>query len=139
MKKATIKAFAKINLSLDVNGIMDNGFHRVEMVMQQTALCDDVLVRWYEGQRGIELSTNRYFLPTDSRNLAYKAAMLMQENFDPSGSGKIRIDIKKRIPVAAGLAGGSSNGAAVLHALNLLWGLELSLAQLCILGAELGS
>lgn len=139
MKKATIKAFAKINLSLDVNGIMDNGFHRVEMVMQQTALCDDVLVRWYEGQRGIELSTNRYFLPTDSRNLAYKAAMLMQENFDPSGSGKIRIDIKKRIPVAAGLAGGSSNGAAVLHALNLLWGLELSLAQLCSLGAELGS
>lgn len=142
MKKIQLKAFAKINLSLDVLGVMDNGFHEVEMVMQQILLCDDVMIRWYDntGEKiAIRLSTNRRFLPTDSRNLAYKAALIMAREFGQNKHGDIAIDIKKRIPVAAGLAGGSSDAAAVLHALNKLWSLGLSLRELCSLGSELGS
>lgn len=143
MKKIELKAFAKINLSLDVQGLLSNGFHKVEMIMQQILLCDDVSVRWYENPKEsmilIKLSTNKYYLPVDERNLAYKAAILMAENFGSQLKGTIRIDIKKRIPVAAGLAGGSSDCAAVMHALNILWDLKLSLKELCSLGAQLGS
>ena len=93
-----------------------------------------------DGTFEIEVATNRYYLPTDERNLAYKAASLMVQRYGRRiGGGKIRINIFKRIPVAAGLAGGSGNGAAVLHAMNQLWRLNLSLLQLCRLGAELGS
>ena len=143
MNRIEIKAFAKINLSLDVRQKLENGFHEVEMVMQQILLNDDVLVRWRKNDAEpmvtIELRTNKYYLPTDERNLAYKAAMLMVAEFGGALYGNIRIDIKKRIPVAAGLAGGSSNAAAVLHGLNKLWELELSLQELCALGAKLGS
>lgn len=153
MKKIEIKAFAKINLTLDVLGVLDNGYHELSMIMQQILLCDDVLVKWTDMQSAagdhaqgldaegikIELSTNRKFLPTDDRNLAYKAAALMTEKFGGGKAGTIRIDIKKRIPVAAGLAGGSSNAAAVFHALNKLWDLGLDVAALCEMGKMLGS
>lgn len=143
MKEIKLKAFAKINLSLDVCGLLDNGFHEVSMVMQQILLCDDVKVRWTEDSSvqgiSISLSTNRYYLPTDERNLAYKAALLMTEKYAADINGSISIDIVKRIPVAAGLAGGSSNGAAVIHALNMLWDLKLPLQELCDTGAKLGS
>lgn len=153
MKKIEIKAFAKINLTLDVLGVLENGYHELAMIMQQILLCDDVQVKWTEGQKtgkgsaeaceaagiNIELSTNRKYLPTDSRNLAYKAAAAMAERYGAGKTGTIRIDIKKRIPVAAGLAGGSSNAAAVLHALNKLWDLELDVAALCEIGSALGS
>ncbi|MDO4545291.1 MAG: 4-(cytidine 5'-diphospho)-2-C-methyl-D-erythritol kinase [Bacillota bacterium] len=143
MKRIELKSYAKINLTLDVGEKLENGFHNVEMILQQILLCDDVLVRWREDNKlpvtTVELSTNRHYLPTDERNLAYKAAMLMIDRYGKGHRGSIRIDIKKRIPVAAGLAGGSSNGAAVLHALNLLWELDLSLKELCDLGALLGS
>lgn len=143
MKEIKLKAFAKINLSLDVCGLLDNGFHEVSMVMQQILLCDDVKVRWTEDSSvqgiNISLSTNRYYLPTDERNLAYKAALLMAEKYAADINGSISIDIVKRIPVAAGLAGGSSNGAAVIHALNMLWDLKLPLQKLCDTGAKLGS
>lgn len=143
MKRIQLNAFAKINLSLDVLGVLDNGFHQVEMVMQQILLSDDILVRWKESANEhmvtISVSTNKYFLPTDERNLAYKAAMLMIQRFGEGKRGRIRIDIKKRIPIAAGLAGGSSNAASVIHGINRLWQLNLSLSELCSLGAELGS
>lgn len=153
MKKIEIKAFAKINLTLDVLGILDNGYHELSMVMQQILLCDDVLVKWTEAQSAdkgsagdpvdagikIQLSTNRKFLPTDDRNLAYRAAALMAEKYGKDKNGTIRIDIKKRIPVAAGLAGGSSNAAAVLHAVNKLWDLGMDVAALCDIGKTLGS
>lgn len=153
MKKIEIKAFAKINLTLDVLGILDNGYHELSMVMQQILLCDDVLVKWIEAQSAdkgsagdpvdaginIQLSTNRKFLPTDNRNLAYRASALMAEKYGEDKNGTIRIDIKKRIPVAAGLAGGSSNAAAVLHAVNKLWDLGLDVAALCDIGKTLGS
>lgn len=143
MKKIQLKAFAKINLSLDVLGILDNGFHQVEMIMHQIQLADDIIIKWKENPKDqmatISLSTNNSLLPTDERNLAYKAAMLMAETFGAEMRGQIIIDIKKRIPIAAGLAGGSSNAAAVLHGINKLWQLNLSVKDLCRLGQKLGS
>jgi len=155
MKRIVIKSFAKINLTLDVLGVLENGYHELAMIMQQILLCDDVQVKWTEAQRTagssaealndagdnvkIELSTNKKFLPTDERNLAYKAALAMIKEYGEGRSGTIRIDIKKRIPVAAGLAGGSGNAAAVLHAINKLWELRLDVAALCEIGAGLGS
>lgn len=145
MKEIRILSFAKINLSIDVTGLLDNGMHRVDMIMQQLSFHDDVTVRYEkktenrDGETDITVFTNRYYIPTDERNLAYKAAALMAERYPEAAGGSIEIDIFKRIPVAAGLAGGSGNGAAVLHALNYLWRLHLSLQELCSLGAELGS
>ena len=136
-----LKSYAKINLSLDVKGVTGDGMHLVEMVMQQILLCDDIAMSWTPGAGGLEISlkTNRRFLPTDERNLAYKAALVMNEIRGGDANGKLEINIKKRIPVAAGLAGGSGNGAAVLHGLNVLWGMDLSLEELCGAGARLGS
>lgn len=143
-----LKSYAKINLSLDVKGVTDDGMHLVEMVMQQILLCDEVVMRWTPAEAAgpdnpnalqINLKTNRSYLPTDERNLAYQAALVMRDIAENAPSGTLDINIKKRIPVAAGLAGGSGNGAAVLHGLNILWDLGLSLQQLCDAGAKLGS
>ena len=141
MKRVTIKSYAKVNLSLDVLRRLENGFHEVEMVMQQILLHDDVSVKWEAGGEGFSLSlgTNRSYLPVDERNLAYKAAVLMHDLYGSDLKGTLRIDIKKRIPVAAGMAGGSGNGAAVLHALNYLWGLKLNVKELNAVGSRLGS
>lgn len=142
MKEIQLRAYAKINLSLDVKGVREDGMHIVEMVMQQILLCDDVSLKWEpsEEAEGLEISlkTNRRYLPTDERNLAYKAALMMNERHGPK-KGRLNIYIRKRIPVAAGLAGGSSNGAAVLHGLNSLWGLGIDVAGLCRIGGDLGS
>ena len=143
-----LRSYAKINLTLDVRGVNEDGMHLVEMVMQQILLCDDVAIKWdphaevTEGKDGLEinLKTNRKYLPTDERNLAYQAAVLMKERYGGKDlCGRLDINIRKRIPVAAGLAGGSGNGAAVIHGLNILWGLDLSLRELCAAGAALGS
>jgi 4-diphosphocytidyl-2-C-methyl-D-erythritol kinase len=142
MKMIAIQSYGKINLSIDVLEKLPSGYHRVEMVMQQVALHDAVAVKWIPNSRGeisVECSTNRHYLPVDDRNLATKAARLMAERFSKSRQGLIRIDIKKRLPVAAGLAGGSSNGAAVLHAINQLWNLGLTVEALCNIGQELGA
>lgn len=146
MEEIKVLSFAKINLSLDVGPTGDDGFHRVDMVMQQLSFHDDVNI-WYkrknDGTKGnleISLKTNRYYLPADERNLAYKAAMVMSRKFGHNiDSGSIDINIKKRIPVAAGLAGGSGNGAALVHGLNILWDLGLDLKEICSMCAELGS
>lgn len=146
MQEIKILSFAKINLSIDVTGLTADGMHLVDMVMQQLSFHDDVIVR-YVGETGkapgefdICVKTNRYYIPTDERNLAYKAAGLMAETYGKKiPGGRIEIEIFKRIPVAAGLAGGSGNGAAVLHALNVLWGLKLDLGKLCKAAESLGS
>lgn len=143
MKSIRIKAYAKINLSLDVLKRLETGYHQVEMVMQQIELHDEVYLRWFEDSNldgvDIKLKTNKYYLPTDERNLAYKAAQLMAETYGKDKKGTIRIDICKNIPVAAGMAGGSSNGAAVIHGINALWGLDKNLEELCKVGAKLGA
>ena len=141
MQSITVQAFAKVNLSLDVKGVLDNGYHIVEMVMQQISLHDDITMTWEPNSTSdfeIRLTTTRGDLPNDQGNLAYRAAMLMNEDY-PQGGGTMRIHIEKHIPVAAGMAGGSSNCAAVLHGINQLWDLGLDVATLCTQGAKLGS
>ena len=158
MNQIQLHAYAKINLTLDVTGRRPNGYHDVEMIMQQVSLCDTITVGWEpepgsEGI-GIRLSTSRPDLPVDSSNLAWKAAAAMIDRFGgPADAaaetcaawsagrpgGILSIDILKKIPMAAGLAGGSSNCAAVLHAVNQLWKLNLSVKELCDIGAKLGS
>ncbi len=135
MRKAVTRAYAKINLSLDVLRTLDNGYHEVQMVMQTVSLYDLVTVTKID--KGIEISTNLPFLPTDKNNLAYKAAeeFFSYTKIDPC----VHIDISKRIPVGAGLAGGSSNASAVLKALNKLFDTKLSLKKLCDIGVKIGA
>ena len=121
-----LKALAKINLGLDVLGRRENGYHDVRMVMQSVYLYDNVRLEARE-EPGIELSSNLYYLPDDSGNIAYKAAQMM------------RITLDKHIPVAAGMAGGSSNAAAVLFGMNRLFGLELTRQELMERGVQLGA
>ncbi len=143
MAEEIIKSYGKINLSLNISGIRADGYHSVQTVMQKISLCDTVSVKWTPAQvRAIEISldSNRPFLPKDERNIAYKAAALMAEKFSSDiGGGKIEIYLDKHIPVSAGLAGGSGNGAAVLTALNRLWNIKLNTRALCKLGAGLGA
>jgi 4-diphosphocytidyl-2-C-methyl-D-erythritol kinase len=142
----TIQAYAKINLSIDVLGKRPDGYHEVLMVMQQVELFDMVRVSWQPDSGGAEdrqiriaLTTNLPYLPADNRNIAYKAAESMAGHYGEGRSGSLVIDIEKRIPVAAGLAGGSADCAAVLHAVNMLWETELDLAALMKLGTKLGA
>lgn len=146
MKEIEVLSYAKINLSIDVTGVLDNGMHTVDMVMQQIDFFDDVHLSFLpdaeasNGSVEIRLTTNRRYLPTDERNLAWQAAEMMIEKYrDRIPGGILKIHIRKRIPVAAGMAGGSGNGAAVLHGLNALWNLDLSLDALCKIGGTLGS
>lgn len=108
--------------------------------MQQISLYDNIEVIWEESEEeklNISVRTNKPYIPTDERNLAYKAALLMNEIADKRG--RLSIDIQKRIPVAAGLAGGSGNAAAVIIALNKIWGLAKNTYELCEIGGRLGS
>lgn len=119
--RATAKSYAKINLTLDVLDKLPNGYHEVKMIMQSINLFDLVIVD--KVPRGIHISTNCKFIPRNDKNIAYKAAKLFFEKTGISGGAKILIH--KNIPVSAGLAGGSGNAAAVLCALNILYGMPL--------------
>lgn len=136
MRQIELKALAKINLGLDVLGRRENGYHDVRMVMQSIYLYDDVKIEKRE-QPGIEIVTNLFFLPTGDGNIAYKAADLLIREFDLKEG--VRITLKKHIPVAAGMAGGSSNAAAVLFGMNRLFGLKLSKEELMKRGVKLGA
>lgn len=130
------KAPAKINLSLDVLYKRPDGYHEVEMIMTTIDLADRIELTTLPRDEIRIQSLNRY-VPNDRRNLAYQAANLMKEKFDIKKGVLIVID--KVIPVAAGLAGGSSDAAATLRGLNKLWNLGLTLEELAELGAEIGS
>jgi len=131
----TLPAYAKINLTLDVLGRRDDGYHNLASVMQTVALCDFVTIT--TGAADIELTSSRADLPTDSTNLAYRAVQLLQQQAGlPHG---IRVHLEKNIPVAAGLAGGSTDAAAVLLGLNYLFALRLTTSGLIRLGASLGA
>lgn len=134
MKQAKITAYAKINLVLDVLRKRDDGYHEVAMVMQAIDLADTILLK--EAQRNWLVTDNKY-IPPNMNNLAMKAVVLMQQHF--SGIPPLEVTLHKRIPVAAGLAGGSTDCAGVLLGVNKMFGLGLSLAELEQLGAELGS
>jgi 4-diphosphocytidyl-2-C-methyl-D-erythritol kinase len=131
-----IKGNAKINLTLDVLYKREDGFHQVEMIMQAIELAD--ILSLDERKNGvISVASNIARLPCDHRNLAYRAAVLIKEACQVTSG--VHIFLEKNIPVAAGLAGGSADAASVLLGLNNLWRLGLSIQELEILGAKLGS
>lgn len=134
--RISVKAPAKINLTLDVLAKRPDGYHEVEMVMTTVDLADRVDLTLREDGE-ITLDCSASFVPDDIRNHAYKAAVLMKERYQVRQGVHMYID--KQIPVAAGLAGGSSDAAATLRGLNQLWNLGLTLDELAVLGAEIGS
>ena len=131
----SLKAYAKINLALDVIGKRPDGFHEVVMIMQSISLHD--LVFMSLRKNGITLSCNNAELPCDKTNLVFRAAELVQKEVGVQKG--VYIKLTKNIPLAAGLAGGSSDAAAVLKGLNTLWELALSTRELETLAARLGS
>lgn len=131
------KAYAKLNISLDVTGKREDGYHDMVMVMQTVSLCDDIRIRL--GGRGVvRASSNLHFIPGDERNLAVRAAICYLEAVGDSGRS-VQIDIKKNIPVGAGMAGGSSDAAAVLRGMNALYGRKLNMEQLEEIACRVGS
>lgn len=130
-----IEGKAKINLTLDILGKRPDGYHEVSMIMQSIALHDTLSLE--KMREGIGLKINVPWMKADESNLVWKAAALVQERCGLKGGVNIRLT--KRIPVAAGLAGGSADAAAVLRGMDRLYGLGLSDEELCALGAELGS
>ena len=136
MEKMELRALGKINLGLDVLGRRENGYHDVRMVMQTVYLYDLITLEKKE-EPGIELATNLSFLPVNENNLAYRAAKLLADEFQIREG--IRITLEKHIPVAAGMAGGSSNAAAVLYGMNRLFSLGLTEEQLMERGVTLGA
>ena len=133
--RAIARSYAKINLTLDITGKRSDGYHDVEMIMQTVSLFDLIIIDKTSGEIGI--STNLKYLPNNDKNIAYKAVKLFREETGVIGGAKIIIH--KNIPVAAGLAGGSGNAAAVLCALNLLYNTNLDIKALCKMGAKLGA
>lgn len=131
-----LQALAKINLGLDVLGRRENGYHDVRMVMQTIYLYDNVTLTKTK-EPGIQLQTNLFYLPVDEKNIAYKAAKLLMDEFQIKEGVHITLD--KHIPVAAGMAGGSSNAAAVLVGMNRLFKLGLSEQDLMERGVSLGA
>lgn len=131
----TILGRAKINLTLDILGLREDGYHEIATVMQSLALADTLTLT--QQKEGITLRVDLPGLEEDERNLAHRAAALIMNECGVRGG--VHIDIVKRIPVAAGLAGGSADAAATLRGMNELYALGLSDEDLCRLGAKLGS
>lgn len=136
MEYINLKAYGKINLGLDVIGTLDNGYHQVRMIMQSVDIFDKVNIYKAPG-RGIRMKTNLSYLPSGPDNLVYKAAALIKEKYGIADG--MDIDLYKFIPVSAGMAGGSSDAAAVLKGVNELWNIGASENELMELGAKLGA
>ena len=137
MKELTIPAYAKINLTLDVLGKRPDGYHDLSMVMQSVSLADQVIIR-ETGEEGFTLKTDLGFLPGADKNIAGVAARAFARHTGVDLSG-LEIELQKHIPVCAGTAGGSSDGAAVLRGLNRWFSCGLSLWHLAEIGEEVGS
>ncbi|WP_300350032.1 4-(cytidine 5'-diphospho)-2-C-methyl-D-erythritol kinase [Clostridium sp.] len=131
-----MKAYAKINIALDAIGKREDDYHLLRMIMQTVDLYDVIDITKSKGS-SISISCNKHYVPTDERNLAYKAAALFKERFNIKEG--INIRIKKNIPVAAGMAGGSTNAAAVLVIMNKLFNVNASLDELKELGVKIGA
>lgn len=131
-----IKAYAKINISLDIVGKREcDGYHLLKMIMQNIDLYDEISIE--KQKSGITISCNKSYVPTDSRNLAYKAASLFKDTYNIEDG--VHIDITKNIPVSAGLAGGSTDAAAVLKTMNKIFKVNASNEELMELGLKLGA
>ena len=136
MKKIRLKAMAKINLGLDVVRKREDGYHEVRMIMQTIRMYDQIELEPTEAP-GIRVSTNLNYLPTNEDNLVYKAAKLLMDEFDVKKG--LNIGLRKFIPVAAGMAGGSSDAAAVMVGVNRLFHLNLSQKELMERGVKIGA
>ena len=135
MNSYQIKAYAKINLGLDVLRRLENGYHEVKMVMQTVGIYDELTLTRTEA--GITVTTDKEELPTDGNNLIYKAARIMMEEYHLEGG--IHIHLKKNIPIAAGMAGGSTDAAATFKGINRLYDLDCTLEELMKLGVRVGA
>ena len=132
----TAYAYAKINLSLDILGTLPNGYHEVRMIMQSLQLHDTITLKLCDTP-GITMTCSDASLPADERNLAYRAAVSFCDTYHISDG--IALHLEKKIPVAAGLAGGSSDAATVLRGLNEMYGCPASADTLAALGVKLGA
>ncbi len=126
MNAITTKAYAKVNLSLDIVGKRENGYHEVEMIMQQITLYDPIILT--KTDKDITIETNCYYVPSDERNIAHKIAKDVFNKYNIKSGLHIKID--KVIPVAAGLAGGSADAAAVIKGINELFELRMTLEEM---------
>ncbi|MGN1147707.1 MAG: 4-(cytidine 5'-diphospho)-2-C-methyl-D-erythritol kinase, partial [Lachnospiraceae bacterium] len=135
MDTLEMKAYAKVNLGLDVVRRLENGYHEVRMVMQTVGICDTITLK--RAKQGILVTTDNEEVPADENNLVYKAARLLMTTFRIKEG--VAIHLEKRIPIAAGMAGGSTDAAAVLKGMNRLFDLELSEEELKELGVKLGA
>ncbi len=131
-----INAYAKINLGLDVLGKREDGYHEVKMVMQTIGVCDELIFDRTD-EPGIYIVTGRSDLSAGEDNLIHKAAKLMMDEYELPGG--IRVSLTKNIPIAAGLAGGSTDAAATMKAVNELFDLKLSDEDLMKLGVRIGA
>jgi len=135
MDKVVIKAKAKVNLSLDVTGIREDGYHEMRMINHSVDL-EDTLT--FENSReGITLTSNNNLIPLDEKNLVIITLRKLQKRFNITQG--VKIHIEKRIPAQAGLAGGSSDAAATLKGLNILWKLNLTTKELLEIGVTIGA
>lgn len=136
MNLIKLKAYGKINLALDVVKKREDGYHEVCMIMQTVNIFDRIEIRKTKSP-GIKIKTNLYYLPTNEDNIVYQSAKLLMEEFNISQG--ITIDLKKYIPVAAGMGGGSSDAAAVLYGINKMFHLGLSKDELMKRGVKIGA
>ena len=136
MDEIKLKALAKINLGLDVVRRREDGYHEVRMVMQTIHLYDQLLIQKSETP-GIQIHSNLSFLPVNENNLVYKAGKLLMDEFDIHTG--VSVDLNKHIPVAAGMAGGSPDAAAMLYGMNQLFGLKLKRKDLMERGVQIGA
>lgn len=136
MDELNLKALAKINIGLDVLRKREDGYHEVKMIMQTIHLFDRLSMKKVK-EPGIHLSSNLYYLPVNENNLIYKAAKLMMDEFAIEEG--IEIALEKHIPVAAGMAGGSTDAAAALYGMNKMFDLGLNLQQLKDRGVKIGA
>lgn len=136
MDRITRKAYAKINLGLDVIRRRPDGYHEVKMIMQSVGIYD-ILTFQKADREGIRISLDHAELPCDQHNLIYKAAQLIMDAYGIKNG--VEITLNKNIPIAAGMAGGSTDAAAVFHGLNELFGLGMSLQDMKEMGVKIGA
>ncbi len=133
-----IKAYGKINLTLDVTGKREDGYHTLDTIMQSVSIYDEVEIT-RGGEPGVRLRCNRDYLPVNEKNTAYRAADLFLSHCGLKGKEGVELSIRKVLPSRAGMGGGSADAAAVLRGLNQLYGAGLDDAQLMALGAQIGA
>lgn len=132
-----INAYGKINLALDIVGLRPDGYHEVSMIMQSVELHDTLSFKAIDGETGIDIACNLSFVPCDERNIIAKAYNLLAKEYGIRQ--RISCTCTKNIPVCAGMAGGSTDAAATLRALNVMFELNLSQEELMKLGSRLGA